>query len=247
MIYDYVMSMVCVSILITLYYKYVKTAIINQSARIAKQLGLTHHFPINDAAGAIELMLIAFSHVLFCLLLILILPFQWPSLNINVEEIPIYFIYGVLLGIGCMGASGLFCKIAIQLITTFKISRKLDLKSWLTVSRGGWVKHHLQSMEIFPIYFSIIILAMQVGSEEVIFRGIMLNYFMPFGVNVAFFTAISFFVLMQAFLMHKWQSAIFPMIGALVMGFAHSILYLQVPILWPLIVAHVTFFLFAVL
>jgi hypothetical protein len=247
MLYSYLYRLCIALILIVVYYKYGKSVLIYYAPSVTRYLSLTKYFPKSDIEGTVELTMIAVSHVIFCTVLIVITPIQWPIVNINLITIPIYFLYGILLGIGCMGVSGLFCKIAIQIINIFKINHTYDLKTWLTIGRGGWIKHHLQSIEILPIYLSLSVLAMQVGSEEIIFRGILLNYFIQFGSAIAFFTAWSLFVLMQAFLMHRWQGAIFPMIGAAVMGFVHSILYLQVPILWPLIVAHITFFLFSVI
>lgn len=244
---NYLYKLFIVSILIIFYYKYGKSALIYYAPKVTRYFSLTKYFPTNDIEGTVELAMIAVSHVLFCALLIFIIPVNFPVIHINWIDVPTYFLYGILLGIGCMGLSGLMCKIAIQIIDLFKQDNVYDLKSWLTMGRGGWIKHHLQSIEILPIYLSLLVLTMQVGSEEVIFRGILLNYFMPFGDYVAFFTAWILFILMQAFLMNKWQSAIFPMIGAAVMGFVHSILYLQVPILWPLVIAHVTFFLFSVI
>jgi hypothetical protein len=243
----YLSKILILSLLILSYYKYGKSFIIKQSPKIARYLLLTKYFPTSDIAGVIELALIAISHVFFCLLLVMIIPIHWPVISIQWHEIPIFFLYGVLLGIGCMGLSGLFCKIAIQIIGNLSNQHSYDLKSWLTVGRGGWIKHHLQSMEILPIYLSLTILAMQVGSEEIIFRGVIFNYFLPYGNLIAFITSLVFFILMQAFLMNRWQGAIFPMIGAAVMGFFHLIIYMRLPILWPLIVSHITFFLFAVI
>ena len=247
MLSHYFLKLFVVCVLIVAYYKYGKSMLIYYAPTVTRYLSLTKYFPKSDIEGTVELAMIALSHVSFCFLLWLFIPLHWPIIHINWRDIPIYFIYGVLLGISCMGVSGLICKIAIQLITTFKKDNPSDLKTWLTVGRGGWIKHHLQSIEILPIYLSLAVLGMQVGSEEIIFRGILLNYFLPFGQTIAFFTALILFILMQAFLMNRWQSAIFPMIGAAVMGFIHSILYLQMPLLWPLIVAHITFFLFSVI
>jgi len=247
MMYAYYLKLAVICVLIVIYYQYVKKLMILSAPKVAKFLNLTKYFPLDDIKGTIELVLIASSHVIFCLFLLWILPFHWPSVYISLGQIPIFTLYGILLGIGCMGVSGLGCKFGVQLIGTFSKNNQYDLKTWLTVGRGGWIKHHLQSMEILPIYLSLLILTMQVGSEEVIFRGILINYFMPFGSVIAFFTALILFVGMQAFLMNRWQGAIFPMIGAAVMGFIHSVLYLQVPVLWPLIIAHVVFFLFSVL
>jgi len=247
MSYHYFCKLSIVVILMVVYYKYIKSLLIHYAPYMAEWLLLTKYFPKNDIEGTIELIMIATSHVLFCIILILITPIQWPIITLNWALIPIYFFYGLLLGIGCMGVSGLLCKIVVQIINTVKKGNSYDLKTCLTIGRGGWIKHHLQSIEILPVYLSLLVLAMQVGSEEVIFRGILLNYFMPFGGVIAFFTAWSLFVLMQAFFMHRWQGAIFPMIGASVMGLVHSVLYLQIPILWPLIIAHITFFLFSVI
>lgn len=247
MMYVYFLKLILICFLIVIYYKYVKTFMINCAPKVVRYFKLTRYFPMDDIKGTVELAMIASSHVIFCLLLLYFLPIRWMSFHISLYEIPIFLIYGILLGIGCMGVSGLFCKVGVQVIGSVSKSNNHDLKTWLTIGRGGWIKHHLQSMEILPIYLSLLVLTMQVGSEEVIFRGILLSYFMPFGKIIAFFTALSLFVGMQAFLMNRWQGAIFPMIGAAVMGFIHSILYIQSPVIWPLIVAHVTFFLFSVL
>ena len=246
-IVGYMYKLFIISMIIILYYKYGKSCLINYAPAVSRYFSLTKYFPKSDIDGVVELAMIAASHVLFCALLIVILPVKFAVIHVDWVDVPAYFIYGVLLGIGCMGLSALLCKIAIKLVDLFRKDGAYNLKSWLTMGRGGWIKHHLQSIEILPIYLSLLILVMQVGSEEVIFRGVILNYFMQFGDFAAFSTAWILFVLMQAFLMNKWQCAIFPMIGAGVMGFIHSVLYLQVPILWPLIIAHVTFFLFSVI
>lgn len=247
MLYEYLTKLFFVLTLIIIYYKYGKSLIINCTPKITRHLNLTKYFPVNDINGTVELALIATSHVIFCLLLLSMMPLPMSTIDIKLVDLFIFLIYGILLGIGCMGVSGLFCKIATQIINSFKRDNSADLKTWLTLGRGGWIKHHLQSMEILPIYLSLLVLTMQVGSEEIIFRGIMINYFIQFGSGVAFFTSLSLFVLMQIFLMNRWEGAIFPMIGAGVMGFIHTILYLHAPLLWPLIVSHVTFFLFSVI
>lgn len=247
MLYHYLYRFTIASFLIVSYYLYGKTCIIYYTPSVTRFLKLTQYFPVDDINGVVELAIIAISHVVFCIFLLFIIPIHWPSAHIDLIHIPIFILYGVLLGIGCMGVSVLMSKLAMQLIATFKKNSDYDIKTWLTFSRGGWIKHHLQSMEVLPIYLSLIVLAMQVGSEEFIFRGIWLNYFMIFGAPIALLSSVFFFVVMQAFLMSKWQGAIFPMIGAMVMGVVHSILYLQVPVLWPLIIAHITFFLFAVI
>src|SRR3990167_4411245 len=248
MILQYVTKLIFIMLIFIAYYKYGKLLIIRHADKVARYFKLTCYFPLDDIKGTIELAMIALSHVVFCLLLLTIFPVtDFFTLSLKIGALPIYLIYGILIGIGCMGISALCCQIAIQIIRFFQKDNQYDLKSWLTVGRGGWIKHHLQSMEILPFYFSLIVLTMQVGSEEIIFRAILLNYFAPFGKMVALLTACSLFIFMQAFLTHRWQTAIFPMIGATVMGIVHSILYLQMPMIFTLIVAHVTFFIFSVI
>lgn len=256
----YLSKLTIIIFIMIAYYHYIKSFLIDYSRTVARFLCLTPYFPKQDIEGAIELILIALSHMAFCFVLLKLMPDN--SLNFgffHLYDLSIFlsydqyfqtltlFTYSVLLGVGCMGLSGLLCKICIQLIQTFKPKFSYQLKTWLTFSRGGWIKHHLQSMQLLPLYVSLLILIMQVGSEEIIFRGIIFNYFMPFGKGTAFVTSIGLFVMMQAFLMHRWQSAIFPMIGALVMGIVHSILYIITPLLWPLVVAHISFFLFSII
>lgn len=247
MLYRYLYQLLITSIVIIAYYKYGKTMLIYYAPKVTRFLLLTKYFPNSDIEGTVELAMIATTHVFFCIFLMLILPISYPAFQISWGSVPAYFLYGTLLGIGCMGVSSLLCKIAVQTFELINKNNAYDFKTWLTMGRGGWIRHHLQSIEILPIYLSLFVLAMQVGSEEIIFRKILLNYFMPFGACAAFFTSLIFFVLMQCFLMNRWQGAIFPMIGAAVMGVVHSILYLKVPIVWPLIVAHITFFLFSVI
>ena len=247
MIYDYLLRLSVTLLLTTAYYKYVKTYLIYLTPRVTSYFKLTRYFTREDINGTVELIMIAISHLLFCLLLFYILPIHFVEISLKPMDAVFYFLYGILLGVGCMGLSGLVSKIAVLCAARFKKNDQYDLKSWLTVGRGGWIKHHLQSMEILPLYLSLLVLTMQVGSEEVIFRSLLINYFLPFGQITTFITSSVLFVLMQAFLMNKWEAAIFPMIGAAVMGVVHSILYLHVPMIWPLIVAHVSFFLFSVL
>jgi len=202
-----------------------------------------------ELTGVLELGLVATSHVLFCIFLILIL-------NLNIEKLglfefqPHHLLYGCLLGIGEMSLSSLFCLAAIKVMQkTAPHKGPQNNNQWQTVARGGWIKHHIQSFELLPIFASLIILFLQVGSEELIFRGIITNSLLENGyghlLSISF--SIVVFVGMQAFHMPGLRSAIFPMIGALVMGITHSLLYYFVPVLPPLIIAHVVFFLMTVI
>jgi hypothetical protein len=60
-------------------------------------------------------------------------------------------------------------------------------------------------------------------------------------VSVALFTAA------QVFRMPSWRSAMFPALGARTLGVVDGLLFLAVPTILPLIVAHIVFFLVATL
>lgn len=74
-----------------------------------------------------------------------------------------------------------------------------------------------------------------------------LELFRPSGFAIAFTASLVLFVAMQVFFMASWRAAMFPVVGALVMGVVHGLLAWRVPHLLPLVVAHIVFFLFAVL
>lgn len=244
MLFRYLLHLGLISLLIILYYKYSKNYLIQLSAKLVFRLRLSRHFPQADIKGAIELCLIASSHVLFAMMLWYFFGNKFANVSLSYKCVALYFSYGVLLGIGCMGVSTLLCQVLMQVCNIFQYQ---SFDQWMVLSRGGWMKHHMQSMEIFPIAVSLSILAMQVGAEETIFRGILIPYFMPFGVVAALSTACVLFVGMQALLTHRWQTALFPMVGATVMGVVHGLLYIRMPMLWPLIIAHISFFIFSVI
>lgn len=92
------------------------------------------------------------------------------------------------------------------------------------------------------------LITLQVTMEEVVFRGVMISFLQqPVGAVAAAAISGALFAVMQAFHMPTWKSAMFPVIGALVMGLVHGWLLLATGLLVPLIVAHIVFFVFAVL
>ncbi|GLX04046.1 CPBP family intramembrane glutamic endopeptidase [Microbispora sp. NBRC 16548] len=120
------------------------------------------------------------------------------------------------------------------------------MRQWLGLSRGGWIRHHLKTMEVVSLPLALALTATQVGSEEVVFRGLVLSWLREAGPVLAIGISCLLFTVMQVFLMSSWRAAMFPVVGAIVMGVTHSVLFWHFPVLIPLVVAHVTFFLFAV-
>ena len=200
-----------------------------------------------EIAGAVELALVATSHVFFVLCLLAILKISFSYLGFS--NFRFYdLIYGILLGIGEMSFSSLVCLAVIKGLQKIIPDRVPQNSSeWLVIARGGWVRHHIQSFEIFPIFIAFFILLLQVGSEEVIFRCIIPHSLKAYGPLYSYGIATLLFIWMQAFHTPNWKTAIFPMIGALIMGILHSYLFYSVPRMFPLIIAHITFFLMSLI
>ncbi len=125
--------------------------------------------------------------------------------------------------------------------------RGQSLRSWLGRSRGGWIRHHLTALKVLPLWAALGLTGIQVASEELVFRGVALTWLRDAGPVVALTTSIALFVLMQAFFMSSWQAAMFPVVGGVVMGVVHGLVFWAVPDMAPLVVAHVVFFVFAVI
>ncbi|MFE0486634.1 type II CAAX prenyl endopeptidase Rce1 family protein [Streptomyces griseoaurantiacus] len=122
-----------------------------------------------------------------------------------------------------------------------------SLRSWLGRSRGGWIRHHLTSLKVLPLWAALGLTGVQVASEELVFRGVALTWLREAGPLVALTTSVVLFVLMQAFFMSSWQGAMFPVVGGIVMGVVHGLVFWTTPLVVPLVVAHVVFFVFAVI
>jgi hypothetical protein len=67
----------------------------------------------------------------------------------------------------------------------------------------------------------------------------------PAGVVIAIGASVVSFVAVQALHMPSIGSALFPIVGGLVVGSVHSLIYWLVPDVVPLAIAHATFFLTA--
>lgn len=136
----------------------------------------------------------------------------------------------------------------------------LSPQAWTDYSRAGWMRHHLVASKTVARSVSVPLTTLQVACEEVVFRGAFpLALAAGFSggwpwtpgasalspAPLAWGLAVSsvFFVVMQAFFMPSWRSAMFPVVGSLLMSITHSYLYLTVGELWPLVLAHaVSFF-----
>ena len=244
---DLALRTLVVAGMVGLYYRVVKGWLYARCGGLAERSGLTRRYAVQEVAGVFELIVGASSHLAFCVALVAVTRVPVPSLGLGPPP-PVLVGYGVLLGVGEMMIGTLVSRSLVQAVMLVApAGGPAGLDGWFTLSRGGWMRHYLRTMEICSLPVAALLLVVQVGCEELVFRGILIGYFRPFGMVAAVGLSTAFFVAMQAFLMPSWRNALFPMVGAAVIGVVNGALFWTVPYLWPLIVAHIAFFVFAVI
>lgn len=240
------LNLVLTCLILIGFYNYFKGFVFKLAPTIAQKSSLIQHYPFTQVVGTIELSIVAVCHVIFCVSLLYFFKVDIKAAFLDVTIVDCF--YGVLIGIGIVGISILGCTLAIKIVETLaKDKAPNSLDGWFAISHAGWVRHHKHTIKILPTFFSILIITLQIGSEETIFRSVLLHELSPFGMQTAFLIATLLFVYMQTFHMPSLLSAMFPIIGATIMGIIHGLLYIYHPSIVPLIISHLTFFLFTVI
>lgn len=152
-------------------------------------------------------------------------------------------LYGVLLGIGEMGAVALLVHIVLTILGRVSGNRfPKNIAAWIPHSRGGWMRYYFNTLRSAPLRLRIILTFGYVGIEELVYRGIVVGACSNQGAVIAVVFSTALFVLAQVGTTPSWKTALFPVLGALVVGPVHAYLYYTVPDITPLIVGHVVFF-----
>jgi hypothetical protein len=113
---------------------------------------------------------------------------------------------------------------------------------WLAESRGGWMAQFQAVVTEVPPWLAIVSITLYIAVEELIFRGILISALRPYGATIAIGVALVLFVSIQAFHMPRLRGASMPIAGATIVGTIHGLLFWMIPFLFPLIIAHLTFF-----
>jgi membrane protease YdiL (CAAX protease family) len=155
---------------------------------------------------------------------------------------------GVLLGVGEAGLASQLALLASRVAELWRPGRTpVTVEGWLSVSRGGWIRYYLRTAEAAPVWLLVAASALYVSGEEIVFRGIVISCLAGLPTPLAVTVSVLLFALVQVFYTPGWQTALFPVIGAVVVGIVHGSLFVMVPDLTPLIVAHLSMFLIMVL
>ncbi len=237
------------AVLVILFYKMCRPAILNVSEIISKKYNFCRNYPLLKITGVINFVLISISNLLLAVILLVITHTSFQKIGLSFSFISLHIIfYGLLLGVGIAGISALGC----QLITTIFQSKLFAcglLKSNGSnfSARSTWLKNHHNAKEILSRPVWLLILFFQLFSEEVIFRGTYLNYFLPFGTVLGIMVSAGLFICMKYISMPSLENAVFPMISAAAMGIMHGYLFCLIPTIYPLIISHCVFFVFVLL
>lgn len=148
--------------------------------------------------------------------------------------------YGAVLGVGEGVLASYAALIAIEAASALAPGRvPAQRDEWMTVARGGWMRRFLRTAEVAPWWWLLAMAALYVAVEEALFRGVAISLLHPLGGAVAVAGSVALFVVPQLTQAPSWHTALFPLVGAVVIGTVNGLLFLAVPDLLPLVVAHV--------
>jgi hypothetical protein len=152
---------------------------------------------------------------------------------------------GALLGVGELALASMLSAVVVEVaLATKPPERRSAVQGrWLAEARGGWMAQFSATLEVGPAWFAAACVGLYVAGEEVVFRGILIELLRPQGAAVAIGLSLALFTTVQTFHMPSLRAALFPVVGAAVIGLVHGLVYWHAPGVLPLVVAHLTFFL----
>jgi hypothetical protein len=202
--------------------------------------GLESRHPVWQVQAMSKLAAAAVAQALFAVVLLLALgarPAMMPGLR------PDLIVFGAVLGVGELALSSFLCTVWVNaaLLRSPGGAPQAEAR-WLAQGGGGWMGQFSATVRTAPPWFAAISMGLYVAVEELIFRGILIDLLRPAGVGWAVAVSTALFVLVQAFSMPGLRAAMFPMVGAAVLGLVHGLIYWRVPYLLPLVVGHLAYF-----
>ena len=239
-------SLIAISAAIVAYYWFVVAKLGRMSRPLVYVTALRRRYPTRDVSAAINLPLAGLAQLAFCLALAAVIGISLSESFVT-EFQPMLLVYGVMLGIGDMALSTFLCNVGINVADEVAPrGGPAGMSDWLTVARGGWMRYYSRTVDLVPLPLAVLSIGLYVAVEELVFRVVVLDYLEPLGAVVAVIASAALFATVQAFHMPSWRSAMFPVIGAVVVGILHGALFIAVPNVVPLIIAHIVFLIIAI-
>ena len=147
---------------------------------------------------------------------------------------------GAVLGFGELALASFLGTVAVRL--DMLRSEGAATAAWIAQGRGGWMGQFGATIAAAPKWVAAASVSLYVAGEELVFRGIVIDATAGAGAVASVALSLVLFMTAQAFNMPSVRAATFPIVGALVVGLVHGVLFWQTFDLVPLIVAHLTFF-----
>lgn len=231
------MTAVVVCAVVVVFYALVYRHVVGRfgtlAGRVARAASLTGRHSEKDVDDALKLVGAALAQLVLAVGL-------WVLVGPDLEPLvsgwsPALLVLAALLGLGALGLS------AVLVSAIVGVSR--GSAEWLASGGGGWVRQFRAVGRVASPAAAVVTVAVYVAGEEIVFRVVLLHVLEGRGSAVAVALATALFVGVQAVGMPSLRAAFFPVVGAAVVGVVHSLLYLAVPALVPLVVAHAVFLL----
>jgi hypothetical protein len=236
------MTAVAVTLAVLAFYAFFYRKVVRHWGRLAElvverlRLGSTRSVREIDAIG--KLMAAGVAQALFVVALFPILGTDIGAItSLNVDLLAL----GAVLGFGELALASFLATAIVQLELLWR-SDERSVEAWLAQGRGGWMGQFAATVASAPPWFALASVSLYVAGEELVFRGIVIDAAAGAGAGVALTLSLVLFVLVQAFNMPSVRAATFPMVGAVVVGVVHGVLFWQTYDVVPLVAAHLTFF-----
>jgi hypothetical protein len=213
------------------------------SRRIVPRLPGGSKYTTKELYSVVKTVLGVTSQALLIVAVLIVFPSTRPT-SLHLFGSIVLAPAGVLLGLAEMAASIIAAQYVLRIFDL--VAARFDLRGaslptqvWIDLSRAGWMGTMATIRKRFPRSLSISLVWAQVACEEAMFRHC---FPLLIGGAPGRWVSAGLFVIMQMFGMPGWRSALFPVIGAAVMGVTHAYVYALSPFLLPLIIAHATSF-----
>lgn len=231
---------IAIPLVVIIYYGWLAPWIIDlTAARVAPLLAQRRYaYAATEAVFRLTLA----STLQLVLVVLIVLVAKLGAADLGLAPVPLMLlVYGAVLGVGEMVLASFLCHLLINILEVWRGSRAGGIEPWMAMSRSGWMRQYLRTIEVAPWPVALFLICAYVSLEEVVFRAIVIHAFLPARV-LAFGASLLLFAAVQRLNMPSWRHGWMPFMGGLTMGVIHAALYLRTPAVAPLIVAHVTFF-----
>lgn len=203
---------------------------------LVERLGLAATRSVRETEAIGKLGAAGVAQALFAVVLLVVLGTD-PGEIMGLD--PDLLALGALLGFGELALASMLGTVAIRI---YLLRSPGGAAAWLAQGRGGWMGQFGATVAAAPRWVAVASVSLYVAGEEVVFRGIVIDAMANAGALAAVAVSMLLFIAAQAFNMPSVRAAIFPMVGALVVGLVHGVLFWQTSDVAPLVVAHLTFF-----